>query len=109
MDVIASDGERIGTVDAVEGERIKLTKDSSSDGKHHHVDLSDVARVDEHVHLSKTRAALGLAAAAAAGGGARRKARQSAAADPQPDGRRRHAAPQLHAAVGARPGWRCSR
>ena len=54
----------IGKVDAVEGQRIKLTKDASPDGKHHHVDLSDVARVDSHVHLSKTRAALGLAAAA---------------------------------------------
>ena len=39
MDVIASDGERVGKVDAVEGERIKLTKDASGDGKHHHVDL----------------------------------------------------------------------
>lgn len=68
MDVIASDGERIGKVDAVEGQRIKLTKDASADGQHHHVDLSDVARVDEHVHLSKTRAALGLAAAGAAAG-----------------------------------------
>ena len=70
MDVIASDGERIGKVDAVEGQRIKLTKDASSDGKHHHIDLADVARVDEHVHLSKTRAALGLAAAGAAAGAA---------------------------------------
>jgi outer membrane protein OmpA-like peptidoglycan-associated protein len=67
MDVIASDGERIGRVDELEGDRIKLTKDMSSDGHHHHVDLSDVARVDEHVHLSKTRAALGLGVAAAAG------------------------------------------
>ncbi len=67
MDVIASDGERLGKVDEVEGERIKLTKDSSSDGKHHHVDLTDIARVDEHVHLSKTRAALGLAVAGTAG------------------------------------------
>jgi len=67
MDVIASDGERIGKVDAVEGERIKLTKDGSSDGQHHHVDFTDVARVDEHVHLSKTRAALGLALAGATG------------------------------------------
>ncbi len=66
MDVIASDGERVGTVDAVEGQRIKLTRDASPDGKHHHVDLSDVSRIDEHVHLSKTRAALGLAAAGAA-------------------------------------------
>ena len=73
MDVIASDGDRVGKVDAVEGQRIKLTKDASPDGKHHHVDLSDVARVDEHVHLSKTRAALGLAAAGAAAGAAMRK------------------------------------
>ena len=67
MDVIASDGERIGTVDEIDGERIKLTKSSSSDGQHHHINLSDVARVDEHVHLTKTRGALGLAAAAVGG------------------------------------------
>lgn len=67
MDVISSDGERLGKVDAVEGERIKLTKEASSDRQHHHVDIGDVARVDEHVHLSKTRAALGLALAGAAG------------------------------------------
>ena len=69
MDVIASDGERIGKVDAVEGERIKLTKDASSDGQHHHIDLTDVSRVDDHVHLSKTRAALGLALAGAGAAG----------------------------------------
>ena len=68
MDVIASDGDRIGRVDAIDGERIKLTKDSSPDGAHHFVDLADVARVDDHVHLSKTRAALGLAAATTAAG-----------------------------------------
>lgn len=73
MDVIASDGDRLGKVDAVEGERIKLTKAVLSDGKHHHVEIGDVARVDEHVHLSKTRAALGLAAAGAAGAGAASK------------------------------------
>jgi outer membrane protein OmpA-like peptidoglycan-associated protein len=78
MDVIASDGERIGTVDEVEGERIKLTKDASNDGKHHHVDLSDVYRVDDHVHLSKTRAALGLATAGAATSAAATGAQASA-------------------------------
>ena len=67
MDVIASDGEHIGTVDAVEGERIKLTKGAAG-GKHHHVDVSDVSRVDSQVHLSKTRAALGPGLAAAAAG-----------------------------------------
>lgn len=69
MDVIDSTGERVGKVDEIAGERIKLAKDSSSDGQHHHVDLSDVARVDDHVHLSKTRAELGLAMAGAAATG----------------------------------------
>lgn len=65
MEVVASDGERIGQVDEVDGDRIKLTKDSA--GHHHHVAIADVARVDEHVHLSKTRATvLGAAAGAAA-------------------------------------------
>ncbi len=38
MVVIGADGVRIGTVDKVEGDRIKLTKDSSSAGQHadHH-------------------------------------------------------------------------
>ena len=66
MDVIDSAGEKVGKVDEVERERIKLTKDAS-DGQYRHVDLSDVARVDDHVHLSKTRSALGLALAGAAG------------------------------------------
>lgn len=58
MDVIASDGERIGKVDDVDATRIKLTKDDSPDGRHHYVELGDVARVDTHVHLSRTRAEL---------------------------------------------------
>ena len=69
MDVIASDGEKVGKVDELVGERIKLTKDAS-DGQHHHVDLFDVARIDEHVHLSKTRAALGLTLAGGTAAGA---------------------------------------
>ena len=68
MDVIASDGERIGRVDDVDATGIKLTKDGSPDGKHHYVDLADVARVDEHVHLSRTRASLfGVGATGSAG------------------------------------------
>ena len=80
MDVIASDGERIGRVDEVEAERIKLTKDSASDGEHHFVALGDVARVDQHVHLSRTRAALGLAAAGAAAGAGTAGAKTAGAA-----------------------------
>ena len=37
MDVIGADGVHLGTVDKVEGDRIKLTKaDSGSHGDHHH-------------------------------------------------------------------------
>lgn len=37
MDVIGADGVHIGTVDHVDGDRIKLTKaDSGSHGDHHH-------------------------------------------------------------------------
>jgi hypothetical protein len=37
MEVIGADGVHIGTVDCVEGARIKLTKaDSGSHGDHHH-------------------------------------------------------------------------
>ena len=36
-------------------DRIKLTKnDPTAGGEHHFIPLSWVARVDEHVHLSKT-------------------------------------------------------
>jgi len=69
MEVIASDGERLGRVDDIEASGIKLTKDGSPDGKHHHVDFDDVARVDEHVHLNRTRASL-FGTAARAGTGA---------------------------------------
>jgi hypothetical protein len=37
MDVIGADGVHVGTVDHVDGDRIKLTKkDSGSHGDHHH-------------------------------------------------------------------------
>jgi outer membrane protein OmpA-like peptidoglycan-associated protein len=71
MPVIGSDGEHVGTVDGVDSVgtvgTIKLTRNDSTDGQHHYVPLSLVARVDEHVHLSVTRAAA-LGSAAAAGG-----------------------------------------
>lgn len=66
MDVMASDGASVGQVDSVDGNRIKLTRHGSPDGEHHYVDIADVALVDEHVHLTRTRAAvLGTGAAAA--------------------------------------------
>ena len=53
MDVIASCGKKIGVVDRVEGDSIKLTKKDSPDGQHHLIPTSWVARVDQHVHLNK--------------------------------------------------------
>ena len=64
MEVVGSDGLHIGTVDHVEGDRIKLTRRDSPDGAHHYVPLSDVVRTDDRVHLATTAAALGLGAVA---------------------------------------------
>jgi hypothetical protein len=57
MEVIGADGVHVGTVDKVEGKRIKLTKADSGEGKHkghhHFIDLSLVAEVeDQNVRLS---------------------------------------------------------
>jgi len=52
MEVRASDGSHFGTVDGVDGDRIKLTRKDSPDGEHHYVALASVERVDEHVHLA---------------------------------------------------------
>ena len=44
MEVIGADGVHVGTVDKVEGKRIKLTKGDSGEGKHkghhHFIDLA---------------------------------------------------------------------
>jgi hypothetical protein len=57
MEVIGADGVHIGTVDKVEGTRIKLTKQDSGEGSHkghhHFVDRSLVADVEgDKVRLS---------------------------------------------------------
>jgi hypothetical protein len=53
MDVIASCGKKVGVVDHVEGDSIKLTKNDSPDGKHHLFPMTWVDHVDSHVHLTK--------------------------------------------------------
>ena len=53
MDVYASCGTKIGAVDHVEGDAVKLTKNGSPDGKHHRIPMSWVAKVHDHVHLNK--------------------------------------------------------
>jgi hypothetical protein len=56
MEVIGSDGQRVGTVDHMEGaDKIKLAKsDPNAGGKHHLIPLSLVDHVDNHVHLNKS-------------------------------------------------------
>jgi hypothetical protein len=58
MDVISSDRKSVGKVDHLEADdKIKLTRQSSPDGQHHHfIPLSWVDHVDQHVHLNKSGA-----------------------------------------------------
>ena len=52
MEVLGPEGRHVGTVDKVEGDRIKLTKnDPAADGEHHYVGLDQVASVDTAVRL----------------------------------------------------------
>lgn len=63
MEVIGADGVHLGTVDHVDGDRIKLTKaDSGSHSDHHHyVSGGLVAAVDgNQVRLSATAASATL-------------------------------------------------
>jgi hypothetical protein len=53
MDVVGSCGNKLGVVDHVEGDSIKLTKSDSPDGQHHLIPLNWVEKVDTYVHLNK--------------------------------------------------------
>lgn len=52
-EIIGADGVHVGTVDRVEGDRIKLTKKDSGqghhEGHHHYLDISLVAEVEGDV------------------------------------------------------------
>ncbi len=51
--VIGADGVRVGTVDHVQGDRIKLTKKDSADGRHHFISTGLVAEIEgDNVRLS---------------------------------------------------------
>ena len=55
MEIIGADGVRVGTVDKVEGDRIKMTKQDSGShqGHHHYIPISLVAEVEgDKVRLS---------------------------------------------------------
>jgi len=61
MTVVGADGVHVGTVDHIDGDRIKLTKDDSPQGpdgegaKHHYLPVGLVAEVEgDTVRLSAT-------------------------------------------------------
>lgn len=55
MEVVGSDGQHVGTVDKVRGDRIILTKnDQDADGRHHSIPCSWIESVDDKVTVSKT-------------------------------------------------------
>jgi hypothetical protein len=55
MEVVGSDGQPVGTVDKVSGDRIILTKSGPMAGGHHHsIPCSWIQSVDERVTINKT-------------------------------------------------------
>jgi len=46
-DVIGADGVHVGTVDHLQGDRIKLTKKDSSDQHHHYISTGLVAEIED--------------------------------------------------------------
>ena len=48
-EVIGADGVHVGTVDHVDGDRLKLTKKDSSDEHHHYVDGGLIADIENGV------------------------------------------------------------
>ena len=52
-EVIGADGMHVGTVDKVEGHRLKLTKRDSGDQRHHYIDAGLIADIEgDKVRLS---------------------------------------------------------
>ena len=46
MDVVGSDGDKVGSVDCVKGDRIILTKSDSDDNRHHSIDCSMIRTIE---------------------------------------------------------------
>jgi hypothetical protein len=59
MEIVDADGQHVGTVEKVEGDRIKLVKKDSLDGHHFFLDKSQVANVEGNkVKLSQKASAI---------------------------------------------------
>jgi hypothetical protein len=55
MEVVGSDGEHLGTVDKVRGDRIILTKSDPEAGGHHHsIPCGWIDKVEDKVTLNKS-------------------------------------------------------
>lgn len=55
MDVIDANGDHCGTIDSVDGDRIKLTREDSTDGQHHYVEMGQIAGIEGgQVRLNST-------------------------------------------------------
>lgn len=53
QEVVDQSGALVGTVDHVDGDRIKLTRSSSGDGQHHYIPLTQVAGIEgDKIRLS---------------------------------------------------------
>jgi len=46
-DIIGADGVHVGTLDHVDGRRLKLKKSDSSDGRHHFIDGGLIADIED--------------------------------------------------------------
>lgn len=55
MEVIDANGDHCGTIDSIDGDRIKLTRRDSTDGQHHYVEMGQVAGIEGgQVRLNST-------------------------------------------------------
>ncbi len=48
MEVANAKGDHVGTVDDVEGDKIKLTKTDAADSMHHFLSMNDVDKIDDN-------------------------------------------------------------
>jgi hypothetical protein len=64
MEVVGSDGQHVGTVDGVEGDRIKLTKSDSGDHQHHFLEKRLVSGVEGNKVKLSVKAADAMSKAA---------------------------------------------
>lgn len=58
MPVVGSDGGHVGTIDHLDGQRIKLTRtDPEAAGHHHFIHVDSIARIEGgQVRLNRTKA-----------------------------------------------------